>query len=526
MLEQNSTENLHFQRSMRAAGRSRLLLLLLFPTNNEATDGCSKPDYWRCGDVCISADPWVTIQDCNCGQTTSNIDDGKWCCGSNCTGGECLRWEHGFKKPGAGGELLAAQVLWKGADSLDFCAEWSPINCTTGVALDLNQSCNGSCNFYGGDIHRNRWRSRSHVGVCVNTNICVKEGEGNALLGGLDYKPTICSGDSSCVGELDWCREESRKEEKCLGGDGSIPTKNHTPQKFVRCLRIGSNKVGGNGTKSIPGQCIEKSKLKDGEENDCLDRSDEDPFQEAGNETIIDFGNLKNCTDEHGQPGMECGGQESSNLFENNRCIRMDDFCRNERSVECPVLGEGIRTNDPTLCTNISFWGNLTCGKTLTDRIFAPWGEDKVRCQAGKSGQCVDKEYWGILGAKENYRGTEEELSCKDGSDLYRPIKRPTEAEEPNQQPSQALHKHCQTVNEQVRNHPRSHHHRFSLLIVLPYFLLFSLVLPYFILFSLVLPYFLLFSLVLPYFPHSPHLIFFVLRFATPSTTQLKNSSA
>ena len=237
------------------------------------------------------------------------------------------------------------------------------------------------------------------------------------------------------------------------------------------------DKEGGNGTKSIPVQCIEQSKLGDGKENNCLDRSDEDPFQEAANETIIDFRSLKNCTDEHGQPGLEC-----SNQFENSLCIRTDDFCKDETSEECPVLGEGIRTNDPTLCANISLWEKLTCGKT---KLFGPsfpwqgyllWGEDRVRCQGGKSGQCVDKEYWGILGGETNYRGKpsgaqrakrsrdlsalerlairlgpwaskqpkfwkkgkEEEFGCKDGSDLYRPIKRPTEAEEPDRQPSRA----------------------------------------------------------------------------------------
>ena len=161
----------------------------------------------------------------------------------------------------------------------------------------------------------------------------------------------------------------------------------------------------------------------------------------------------------------------------------MDDFCRGEKSVECPVLGEGIRTNDPTLCANNNLWKKLTCGKTKLFTPYLPWrgyllwGEDRVRCQGRKSGQCVDQESWGILGGGTNRgkplgaqrakrsrdlsayeisaiqrlrnlasqlwktprlweNGEEEEFSCKDGSDLYRPIKRLTEAEEPDKQSS------------------------------------------------------------------------------------------
>ena len=387
--------------------RSRLLLLFLFSSSN-GMDGCQGEDgkdYWRCGDVCTNAFDNTRYggssirQDCHCGNETFGHADGKWCCGNNCTGG-CLRWKEGFKN----------------GDFPGNCLEWLPAKCTNGVALQLNQSCQGNCNYFGGDENRNYLSSRSYVAACANTSTCVKEGEGATIY--RSYRPTICTGNSSCEGELAWCKEEGRRKEKCPFGS-------------VRCPR--------NGANSIPGQCIHRSKLSDRKES-CLDRSEKDRFQEAANatekETIIDFASLKNCTSERELItserneagtftvhttilhilGLKCGKQESS------PCIHMKFWCKDEYSQACPVLGEGIRTNDPKLCANNSFWGKQRCGK-LED------GEDMIRCQGGKRGQCVASKHWGVEGAKD-YHGFE--ASCKDGGDKYRPIKQ--------EEPSKAHH--------------------------------------------------------------------------------------
>ena len=234
------------------------------------------------------------------------------------------------------------------------------------------------------------------MAACANPSTCLKEGEGSRL----KYRPTICMGNSSCEGELDWCREERRKEEKC-------------PDLFTRCVRA---MQGGNGTKSIPGQCIKVNKLGDGKEKDCLDRSDEDPFQERVNgtdkETIIDFARLNNCTDKYGSPGLDCGVQEES-----ENCVPIWGWCSDDYSKECPVLGAGIRTNHPALCSNTSFWRRQTC-KDL-------FGQVSIRCQAGNSGQCISIGEWGLEGVGAGYWEAGE--SCKDDSDKYRPIKPLTE---------------------------------------------------------------------------------------------------
>ena len=99
----------------------------------------------------------------------------------------------------------------------------------------------------------------------------------------------------------------------------------------------------------------------------------------------------------------------------------MGDWCKgNWRSFECPVLGADISTNDPKVCQNYKYWQDKPCGN-----------ENQIRCKAGNSGRRVQKEYWGVEGAKDQL-GIE--TSCKDGSDLYRPI---VKGEEPGSKTSQ-----------------------------------------------------------------------------------------
>ena len=168
------------------------------------------------------------------------------------------------------------------------CAEWSPAECTNGVVKSVNETCAGKCNYHPEDVARHvsvdyrSWQltSRSYVAACSNKTICVKEGgkynrkwekwedkwdkrdkwDEDAKW---EYKYTICTGNSRCQGELQWCQSKERKTEKC-------------PDGFKRCPGIGSNNKGINRTKSVFGQCIEYEKMRDGNENNCVDRSDED----------------------------------------------------------------------------------------------------------------------------------------------------------------------------------------------------------------------------------------------------------
>ena len=163
----------------------------------------------------------------------------------------------------------------------------------------------------------------------------------------------------------------------------------------------------GNGTKSIPGQCIRIETAGNGKAYNCLDRSDEDPFQEE-KEASLDLAKLKNCTD-----GLDCG----------RGCIMMSQWCQDSGNQECPVLGAGIHTNNPILCANNTFWRKQIPDKTL------------FRCQAGYSGQSESIYFFGL--AEDVQVNGQVSQSCRDGSDLYRPIKQPKEEKESDRQASQ-----------------------------------------------------------------------------------------
>ena len=164
--------------------------------------------------------------------------------------------------------------------------------------------------------------------------------------------------------------------------------------------------------------------------NDCLDRSDEKPFQEGKDSTfkeatIINLERLQLCTGENGgwkYLGLTCSEQEQF------PCMPMFLWCQDSVNYKCPVLGTNstdIYTNNPTICANIKFWRDHPCGKDS-------YGDYMIRCQ-GNAGQCVMKSKWGREDAKDHWGNDIE--SCRDGSDKYRLIKQTVIKEEnPNHQ--------------------------------------------------------------------------------------------
>ena len=141
-----------------------------------------------------------------------------------------------------------------------------------------------------------------------------------------------------------------------------------------------------------------------------MDRTDEDPFEGVRNRKFqLQIGNgtqklVKDCTYEwmgKRYPGLECGEPGSNN------CIWLGLWCRDKISRECPALGPGVFTNNPDVCKEYTLWQGKPCN------------EDEIRCRASTSGQCVKKPWWGVEGKTYS---DERDASCKDGSDLYRPI--------------------------------------------------------------------------------------------------------
>lgn len=154
-----------------------------------------------------------------------------------------------------------------------------------------------------------------------------------------------------------------------------------------------------------------------------MDRTDENPFEGEGNgkyQLQIGVGTkeLRDCTHEwNGKryPGLECG-----ELGGSNNCIWLGFWCRDKLSKECPALGAGVLTNNPDLCKEYKLWQGKPCN------------EDEIRCRAAISGQCVKRPWWGVEG--KTYSDGRD-ASCKDGSDLYRPIVRAEETDQQDQPP-------------------------------------------------------------------------------------------
>ena len=240
----------------------------------------------------------------------------------------------------------------------------------------------------------------------------MKEGEGATWLEG--YTQTICTGDPSCEGEVAWCKEEERKNETCPSIDRS---QDDMGVELSRCSPALGGSKKKEWTNGIPGQCVKNSETQDGNSYHCMDRTDENPFRAAVRSKTkleIAIGNLQSCTDRRGLPGLDC-----SKEGERSNCIAMQWWCSHESYSEpCPVLGKYIRTNNPRVCQEYSFWHDKPC----YDDLY-------IRCRTGYSGQCVEKQYWGVEGAKDR---DGRNLSCKDGSDLFRPV---VEAEEPVRRP-------------------------------------------------------------------------------------------
>ena len=161
--------------------------------------------YWKCGDVCT---PYNAK--CACGNKTLRYVDG-WCCGSQCTRSICSQWKE--KRTTVNGTFGKFGERYTEGDHPQSCAKWSQAVCTNGVALSLTQACNKTCNEHLHDKNRNAIFARSYISACTDSNTCIKEGEGST---DRNYKPTICTGDSSCEGELAWCKDKARKDEICL----------------------------------------------------------------------------------------------------------------------------------------------------------------------------------------------------------------------------------------------------------------------------------------------------------------------
>lgn len=159
-----------------------------------------------------------------------------------------------------------------------------------------------------------------------------------------------------------------------------------------------------------------------------LKHPNEDPFQKESRKVKgqqIDLDKLQNCKIVREYLETDLGGLKCNE--DEDDCKVFGRWCSDEESTECPLLGAGIFTNDPRVCQQLKFWKDKPCDSF----------DSRLRCQSEFGGQCVEKQYWGVEGAKYPEYGTGQpgnDASCKDGSDLQRPI---VKSEELNLQPTE-----------------------------------------------------------------------------------------
>ena len=110
--------------------RANKLFLLILGISS-AWDGCTTKHNWRCGNTCIARN-----FECKCGDAIFRKEEQKWCCHNSCIAKG--RWSSigtwvGEKE---GDKVIGAQC--------------------SGKALNLSEPCNQRCNYYEGDVNRNR----------------------------------------------------------------------------------------------------------------------------------------------------------------------------------------------------------------------------------------------------------------------------------------------------------------------------------------------------------------------------------
>ena len=126
------------QTKMRSRSPNPLLLCLIL-RGSFAMDGCKYPLAWRCGDLCIGNENSKSYSDhCNCGGTIFNREAKMWCCQESPCQGK--------------GRYIEEPDAWFGEQD----EEGRIINAVcNGVALNMTQACNQTCNFYEQDPYRN-----------------------------------------------------------------------------------------------------------------------------------------------------------------------------------------------------------------------------------------------------------------------------------------------------------------------------------------------------------------------------------
>ena len=162
-----------------------------------------------------------------------------------------------------------------------------------------------------------------------------------------------------CVDWKDWCQGVSfcDNDEKVCGED-------------LRCPQDEGTKYTIANITPVRSYCHRHGTANDNA-YDTIDRTDEDVFKAARER--INYTELQPCF-RLGIPGTWCGGV----------CVWNQQWCSDESPNYCEHAG--IYTNDTVLCSNHTFWKNITCTQYFNRSLIV---QGKFRCKGA-----IQHCYW------------------------------------------------------------------------------------------------------------------------------------
>ena len=289
----------------------RLVILLALVALLEANDSCEQISDYLCGDLCIDS-----FDVCYCGNETlklntpdTAIDVDFYCC----------------VPPGDD-----RQQCYQDDDDAGHCEQ--------GQLLYMQEKCFGECFNSYQRFRSGRLGSRSQYqcedGECVFANSLCREGY------------AVCPDKSDlkeCTKHLD-CMQKTTNYEMVE----SHVTALRTPHDHHECQYTVHENDGVY---------------------DNIGRTDEVSLTQEVQFSTINYTELEECTDRHGQAGLMCGRE----------CNAVNYWCRADRMSSCSTDSAHYTTNVAPLCRNTTFWRDVSCDVHWWDGEILAFGK---RCTA------------------------------------------------------------------------------------------------------------------------------------------------
>ena len=216
---------------------------------------------------------------------------------------------------------------------------------------------------------------------CTNTTTGAKCSEGHVLDRG---SPTPCNATGRCFNDVLKSKHLSNHakytcQDKCIDpydminsgvceGVSLCPGDQEmcTPQQ-LRCPR-GKYSLHNMSTIPVRSYCYEdydfRNAIKNNGSYDLMDRSDENVTVSSETRAhSINYTALTPCSYDDWDQGVNCDGL----------CRLAAVWCDDKIDLYC--ADSGVNTNNPVLCSNDTFWRNISCDKTYRGQFYAG-----VRC--------------------------------------------------------------------------------------------------------------------------------------------------